>query len=331
MSRKEKIAAIQAQKVADNTANDFNETVKAIETNKGLAKLVDIAGQIKNNEFFGDIEFSDTIRKNLLTGQYAFMDEVRDSAYVTGRALAVDYSRRDSMFIHSDTIWNVARNIDTDSIYRLVKAYNKVRAWAPSMQAVCDSLIYDSRDTCMTMYNDPILWNGDIQLLGEVVKIYMKNSTIDRVNILNQTLYAEKMDTTCYNQIKGQEMQFYFADGDLKEMHVIGSVEQVFYPLDNSNGFLGMNTMAAGKMIIYMKDRRVDKVVVPMESKGVFYPMSQRPENARFLENFAWFDYVRPLSKEDIFNWRGKGFDKELKVIKKDKIPLPTLDRFKNK
>lgn len=67
MSRKEKIAAIQAQKVADDTANDFNETVKAIETNKGLAKLVDIAGQIKNNEFFGEIDFSNMELADLLS------------------------------------------------------------------------------------------------------------------------------------------------------------------------------------------------------------------------------------------------------------------------
>ena len=283
------------------------------------------------SELFGNIEYSDTIRKNLLTGEYAFMDEVRDSAYVTGRALAVDYSRRDSLFMHSDTIWNISHNAETDSVYHLVRAYNKVRAWTPSMQAVCDSLVYDSRDSCMTMYKDPILWNGGIQLLGEVVKIYIKNSTIDWVDIQNQTLYAEELDSTCYNQIRGQEMQFYFADGDLREMHVVGSVEQVFYPFDSSNGYLGMNTMTAGKTIIYMKERKVDKVVVPRESKGVFYPMSKRPENVRFLENFVWFDYVRPLSKEDVFNWRGKGSDKELKVIKKDKIPLPTLDRFKNK
>ena len=140
------------------------------------------------SELFGNIEYSDTIRKNLLTGEYAFMDEVRDSAYVTGRALAVDYSRRDSLFMHSDTIWNISHNAETDSVYHLVRAYNKVRAWTPSMQAVCDSLVYDSRDSCMTMYKDPILWNGGIQLLGEVVKIYIKNSTIDWVDIQNQTL-----------------------------------------------------------------------------------------------------------------------------------------------
>lgn len=283
------------------------------------------------SEMFGNIIYSDTVNKNRLTGEYAFMDEIRDSAYVTGRAMAVDFSRRDSLFVHSDTIWNITHNIDTDSIYRLVKAYNKVRAWAPDIQAVCDSLVIDSRDTCMTMYKDPILWNGEVQLLGEVVKVYMKESAIDWVNILNQTLYVEKLDSTCYNQIKGQEMRFYFNEGELSEMQVVGSVEQIFYPFDSGKGFLGMNTMTAGRTIIYMKDRKVDKVVVPKNSKGIFYPMSKRPAEKRFLDNFAWFNYVRPLSKEDIFYWRGKGFDKELKIIKKDKIPLPTLDRFKNR
>jgi hypothetical protein len=112
-------------------------------------------------------------------------------------------------------------------------------------------------------------------------------------------------------------------------MRVIGSAEVVFYPLDSDSTYIGMNTTTSGRIMAYMKDRKVERVVVPKDSKGVFYPMSQRPEEKRFLDTFAWFDYVRPLSKEDIFNWRGKGSDKELKVIKKDKIPLPTLDRFK--
>ena len=79
----------------------------------------------------------------------------------------------------------------------------------------------------------------------------------------------------------------------------------------------------------YEAQGKVEKVVVPKESKGVFYPMSKRPEDKRFLANFAWFDYVRPLSKEDIFIWRGKGSDKELKVVRKNKIPLPTFDQLK--
>ena len=281
------------------------------------------------SEVFGNIVYTDTINRNMLTGEYAFLDEVRDSVYVTGRAMAVDFSQRDSLFVHSDTIWALTYNLDTDSLYRKVKAYNKVRAWGRNMQAVCDSLVFDSRDTCMTMYKDPIMWNGDLQLLGEEVKVYMNDSTINWVNIINQALYVEELDSSIYNQIKGKEMEFYFTDGQLREMHVIGSVEVVFYPLDSDSTYIGMNTTTSGRIIAYMKERKVERVVVPKDSKGVFYPMSQRPEEKRFLDSFAWFDYVRPLSKWDIFNWRGKGGDKELKVIKKETVPLPTLDRFK--
>ena len=281
------------------------------------------------SEVFGNIVYTDTINRNMLTGEYAFLDEIKDSAYVTDRAVAVDFSQRDSLFVHSDTIWALSYNVDTDSLYRKIKAYHKVRAWGSDMQAVCDSLVFDYRDTCMTMYKDPILWNGGVQLLGEVVKVYMNDSTIDWVNIIDQSLYVERLDSAIFDQIRGKEMEFYFTDGELREMHVIGSVELIFYPLDSDSTYIGMNTTTAGRTIAYMKDRKVEKVVVPKESKGVFYPMSKRPEDKRFLENFAWFDYVRPLSKEDIFIWRGKGSDKELKVVRKNKIPLPTFDQFK--
>ncbi|MBR3878368.1 MAG: hypothetical protein IKJ23_09330 [Bacteroidaceae bacterium] len=281
------------------------------------------------SEAFGNIVYNDTVNRNMLTGEYAYINEIVDSAYVTDRAVVVDYSQKDSLFMHSDTIWAVSYNQETDSLYHLVKAYHKVRAWGPTMQAVCDSMVFDSRDTCVTMYKDPILWNENVQLLGEVVKIYMDSTSIDWVNVINQTLYAEEMDSVNYNQIKGQEMKFFFKEGKLSEMQVIGSVEIVFYPLDEDSTYVGMNTTMAGSAVAYLKEGQVDKVIVPKQSKGVFYPMSQRPADKRFLDNFVWFDYVRPTSKEDIFNWRGKNAGEVLKVIKREKVPLPTLDRFK--
>lgn len=44
----------------------------------------------------------------------------------------------------------------------------------------------------MTMYTDPILWHGEQQLLGEEIKIYMNDSTIDWAHIINQALTVEK-------------------------------------------------------------------------------------------------------------------------------------------
>ena len=284
------------------------------------------------SEVFGNIIYNDTVNRNMLTGEYAYLNEIVDSAYVTGKAVVTDFSQKDSLYMHADTIWAVSYNLDTDSLFRQVRAYNKVRAWGKDMQAVCDSLVFDSRDSCMTMYKDPILWNNGIQLLGEEVKIYMDAASIDWVHIINQTLYVEQVDSADYNQVKGQEMKFYFNDGKVKEMQVIGSVEVVFYPIDESDStFVGMNTTVAGRIIAYLEDGQVEKLYVPKDAKGVFYPMGQRPYDKRFLDNFVWFDYIRPKSKEDIFDWRGKGSDLQLKVIRRENIPLPKLGDLKEK
>lgn len=281
------------------------------------------------SEAYGNIVYTDTVNRNMLTGGYAYINELVDSAYVTGRALVADFSQKDTLFMHSDTIWAVSYNLDTDSLYRQLKAYKKVRAWSTDMQAVCDSLVFDSRDTCLTMYKDPILWNGNVQLLGEEVKVYMDSTSIDWVHVINQTLYVEPVDSVNYNQIRGKEMMFHFNDGKLAEMNVVGSVEIVFFPLDDDSLYVGMNTTSAGRATAYVKDGQVDKVVVPDKSSGVFYPMSQRPPESCYLENFAWFNYVRPLGKEDLFIWRGKDANQRLKTYKRDSVPLPTLDRFR--
>ena len=281
------------------------------------------------SEAFGNIVMNDTLNKNLLLGEYGYFNNFKDSVYITGSALAVDYSQGDSLYMHADTIWMVTLKEKNNSIYRQMRAYNKVRAYRMDIQAVCDSLIFDSRDSCMTMYKDPILWNNGQQLVGEEIKMYMDSSFIDYVHVINQSLFAEKMGDDEYNQINGKEMKFIFRDKKLSEMQVLGGVNIIYFPLDDDSTMLGMNTTIAGKLVGMMKDGKMHKLVIPTKSNGVFYPMSQIPPKERYLDNFAWFDYIRPVSKEDVFHWRGKSKGQELKKIKRSSIPLPTLDRFK--
>lgn len=277
------------------------------------------------SEAFGNIIYNDTVDRNMLTGGYGYMNELVDSAYVTDRAVVSDYSQGDTLYMHADTIWAVSHNVDTDSVYRLLRAYHHVQVYRNDMQAICDSMIFDSRDSCLTMYKDPIMWYGGQQLLGEEVKIYMDTASIDWVHIINQTLYAERMDSVNYNQISGREMKFLFKDKKLDEMQVIGSVMVRYYPLDSDSTLIGMNSTEAGKLTAFIRNDEVYKILIPTRADGVFYPLSKIPHDVRYLENFAWFDYLRPRSKEDIFHWRGKSLDKQLKKVKRQSVPLPTL------
>lgn len=264
-------------------------------------------------EAFDKVEMTDVVNKNMLTGDYCYYNELTDSALATKRAVAIDFSQGDSLFMHGDTLQMVTFHMNTDSLYRLMKVFHKVRIFRTDVQGVCDSLVYNSKDSCLTMYTDPILWNEGQQLLGEQIKIYMNDSTIDWAHIINQALTVERMDSIHYNQVSGKEMKAYFENGDMRRIEVIGNVQTAFYPQEKDSTITGFNCLEGSVLHLYMKERKMEKGMFVGKSNGTMYPMDQIPADKLRLPTFAWFDYVRPLNKEDIFHWRGKKAGETLK------------------
>lgn len=278
-------------------------------------------------EAFRNVVMTDTENKNLLTGEYGFYDELKGNALVTDSALAINYSQNnDSLYMHGDTLRLITYNMNTDSVYRKTFVYHKVRIYKSDLQGVCDSLVFNSQDSCMTMYHDPIVWNGKQQLFGEEIRAYMNDSTIDWAHIINQAMSIEQMDSAHYNQVSGKEIKAYFTGGDLRQVDVIGNVRLGYFPVDGKDSTLiGYITAESSLMNVYLLQRKVQKIKMTTQTDGVMYPMLQIPEDKLYLPSFAWFDYIRPLNKDDVFRWRGKKARQELKKSVQRKPPLPTL------
>ena len=281
-------------------------------------------------EAFYNVEFVDTINKNMLTGNYCYYNQKVGRAFATDEAMAVDFSQGDSLFIHADTLQMFTFNLDTDSVFREARAYHKVRFYRSDVQGVCDSLVFSAKDSCLTMYRDPILWNKRQQLLGEQIMIYMNDSTIDWAHIQNQALSVERLDSANYNQVTGKEMKAFFKNGEMNQVDVIGSVRLVYYPMEKDSTYIGMNISETSQLSMFIENRKLKKMIMSPKSNGTLYPMSQIPSDKKRLDNFAWFDYVRPLSKNDIFIWRGKGAGQELKKSTRGAAPLPNQKFFEN-
>ncbi|MEG1866657.1 MAG: OstA-like protein [Bacteroides sp.] len=258
-------------------------------------------------EAFDHVQMNDTLNKTMLTGDYCYFNELTDSAFATKRAVAVDYSQGDSLFMHADTLMMVSFNLDTDSLYRIMRAFHKVRMYRTDVQGVCDSLVYHSKDSCLTMYHDPVLWNEGQQLLGEEIKVYMNDSTIDWAHIINQALTVEQKDSIHFNQVSGKEIKSYFEGGEMRKVDVIANVLVIFYPIDEKDStMIGMNTSETSLLNMYLKDRKMKKMVMSPKSNGVLYPMNQIPLDKMKLPSFVWLAYLRPLNKDDIFVWKDK-------------------------
>ncbi|MBR5541255.1 MAG: hypothetical protein IKU64_02700 [Bacteroides sp.] len=281
-------------------------------------------------EAFNNIEFVDTINKNMLTGNYCFYNQFTSYAFATDKAVATDFSQGDSLFIHADSLQMYTFHLDTDSLYREVRAFHKVRFYRSDVQGVCDSLVFSSKDSCLTMYSDPILWNQRQQLLGEEIMIYMNDSTVDWAHIQNQALSVEQIDSVNYNQVSGKEMKAFFKNGEMRQVDVIGTVRLVYYPMEKDSTLLGMNVSETSQLNIFLENRKLKKMIMSPTSSGTLYPMTKIPPQEMKLENFAWFDYIRPLNKEDIFNWRGKKAGQELKKSVRGAAPLPNKKIFEN-
>lgn len=284
---------------------------------------------VKNGESYGygNVVYVDKKNKNSLHCNYLRYNEKTGYGFATRNPVAIDYSQKDTLWMHSDSMKIYTFHINTDSVYRKVHAFHKVRVYRTDVQAVCDSLVFNSKDSCMTMYKDPIVWNANRQLLGEVIKAYMNDSTIRMAHVIGQALSIDEMpDSVHFNQVTSKEMKAYFENGQARMGESTGNVQTIYYLTnDKDSSIVGLNYMETDTMRMYLSPERQLQKIWANKSVGTFYPITQVPPSKVKLPNFAWFDDIRPKDKNDIFVWRGKKQEQQLKVIKRHTAPLQVL------
>ena len=280
------------------------------------------------NYAYRNVILTDSVNKNMITGDYCEYNDSTGYAMATQRAVVIDFSQKDSLYMHADTFKIFTFNNKTDSVYRKIHAYNKVRAYRVDVQAVCDSLVYSSLDSCMTMYHDPIVWNEGQQLFGEEIKVYMNDSTIDWAHVIGQAFSAEQMsDSVHFNQVQSKEMKAFFDHGQIRESQAIDNVLIVYYPIDDADStIIGLNYTETPLLKMFLENRKMKRIWM-QKPTGTLYPMTQIPPGKQFLPQYAWFDYIRPVDKNDIFNWRPKKEGTELKEEKRREAPKNSVKK----
>ncbi len=262
----------------------------------------------KKSHGYGKVLYVDRRNKNQLTANVVEYDELSGKGYATDNPVYVDYSQQDTLYLHADTIRVETFFLDTDSMYRKLHCYHKVRMFRKDIQAVCDSMVVCSRDSSLTMYFDPIAWNGPRQLLGDSIKVWMNDSTVREANIMSNALSIEQMNDyehpgkVYYNQVSSKLMNAYFVEGKIRTSEAVGNVQTVYYPVDDADSSLiGMVYLETDTMRMFLTQERKLQKIWTSKSEGVLYPMMQIPPSKDYLPSFGWYDYIRPVDKDDIY------------------------------
>lgn len=249
-------------------------------------------------EAFGNMCLRDTAQKVILEGQYGFYNERTEYAFATDSARFMEYSQGDTLYLHADTL----EMATLDSTAREIKAFHGVRFYRIDMQGVCDSMQFNTRDSVLYMYDNPVLWNEQYQLYGDTIEIYMNDSTIDYAHVIQFAFAVQHLDSSYYNQLKGNDLKAYFEGQTVRQIDVEGNAESIYYPLEGDGAKIGMNETKSGFLTIWVKENKLEKLKIWPTPLGNLTPIPDLKPEQKTLKDFYWYDYLRPKNKDDIYN-----------------------------
>ncbi|HLP05030.1 MAG TPA: OstA-like protein [Paludibacter sp.] len=251
----------------------------------------------KYGEGFSKVVLVDSIQKSTLYGNYVHYNDGSKKGMATDSALLEDWSTKDTMYIHADTLFT-----SKDSVYDVVRGFYHVRFYRTDVQGLCDSLAYSSRDSIINMHGQPVLWSEKNQLSGNFIQAFTKNSKVERIHIRDAAMAIQREDSLYFNQLSGKEIVAYVDSGQLKKVNVNGNAETIYYPRDEQDSTLtGINKTQSSFVVMYLKDKKVDRIVMTSASTGTMYPLTQLSGADLLLKNFFWLEEQRPKKKEDLF------------------------------
>ncbi|KUJ59816.1 OstA-like protein [Flavobacteriaceae bacterium CRH] len=257
----------------------------------------------RNTEFASatrNVKITDSINRGVVKGHYAEVYKLKDSMFVTKRAVAINFVENDSVYIHGKKLMITGKEGE-----RILRAYNNVRFFKVDMSGKCDSIHSNSKTALTKLIGNPILWNGENQITGDVMHLIGDNNTkkIDSLKVLNNTFMVSR-DTlgTGFNQVKGLNLFGKFKDGKLHDVDVIKNTEVIYYMRNDAKELIGINKNVSSKINLILENNAVETITFFNKVDGDIYPEADLPENARKLRGLVWRGDERIKSKDDIFS-----------------------------
>lgn len=252
----------------------------------------------------GNMQTDDSLRQVSLYGHYGEMYEENSVGYVTREALMVDRSdSTDYTYMHADTLFTEEipwSDSLPDSTWHRVRAHHHVRIYRSDTQSVCDSAVFNGRDSVVHLFLEPVCWNDDKQLSADTIHIYLHNDEVDHIDAVVNALAVQQLPgDSLFNQMSGKQITAQVEDGHLTRMTVSGNAETRFYPDDNGE-FIGLNTTQSSYVRLFFQDEKLDHIVFTSQTTGTLFPLDQIPAGEDRLAGFFYAEQERPRRPGDV-------------------------------
>ena len=254
----------------------------------------------------GNVVITDPNNKVILDGEYGYHDDNAHYSYVTRHARAREFSQKDTIYLHADTLCTLINHVVNDSVndsVRVLRAFNQVRFYRSDIQGICDSLQVSEADTIINMYRHAVVWNLQRQIFGDEINVHLNDSAADWATLPTGGFMAEHLGEIYYDQLSGKKMKAWFEDKELRRLDVDGNVQVIMFPQEDDSTYNKMVNAESSYLRLNLKPKQeVDRITMWPEVSGKVTPLFLAKKADMYLPQFKWYDALRPKTPDDIYD-----------------------------
>ncbi len=261
----------------------------------------------------GNVEIFAKEDNTLLTGDEGIYRGEEGFSKVFGHALVKSIVSQDTLYIRADTLYSIENK--SDSTRKLIGDRN-VYIFKSDFQGRCDSVRYDTADSSILFFREPILWGSNYQMEADSISAFIVNNKINRM-LLRKDAFVISEDTLVaqFNQVKGRTIVARFdSASQLQKVLVDGNGQSAYYALDDDMKLIGLNRVECGNMNLQFVDNRVKRIAFIGSPVGSLIPPQNIKAPQRQLEGFNWRIGEKPTLSQT--TWANEV-----------KSPLPTVPK----
>jgi len=185
--------------------------------------------------------------------------------------------------------------VDT-TLVRFVFANKNIRFFRSDLQGRSDSLLFNSIDSIIRMYKDPVIWSEENQFTSDSIFLFTSGNSLKKADLLTNAFVASKEDSLHYNQVKATDMTAWFSKGDLSRFDAFGGVSLVFF-LEEDSIITTMNKKECKAMSATIIEKSVQQVRYYENVKSDAYPIFELEPEDKTIKGFTNREEERPKER----------------------------------